>query len=226
MCRHLAIIAALLLAGAAPYAEAPATGAIVGKVLLTTAIKGSGLPSTIYQPRAVARHQPTAAPEIGNVVVSLRGIAAPGPLNVSRREIRQVHEEFLPRVVAVTRGSTVDFPNADPIFHNVFSLASAATFDLGRYPMGRSKSATFTKAGVVKVYCHIHSQMSATIVVLDHPYFVTPEVDGTFRLADVPAGSYSIVGWHERVGERVTPITVPAGGTATVTLSLPVEDEP
>lgn len=216
---------ALTVLVAVPHAELPSTGTIVGRVVLTARIKGSGLPSTVYQPRTVAIHRHSTTPDISNVVVSLRGVPFSAPLPTARREIRQVHEEFLPRVLAVTKGSIVDFPNSDPIFHNVFSLASAASFDLGRYPQGRSKSATLTKSGIVKVYCHIHSEMSATILVLDHPYFTTPELDGTFRLTGVPPGTYTIVGWHERVGERVTSITVTAGTTAAVVLSLPIEDE-
>ena len=130
----------------------------------------------------------------------------------------------MPRVVAATRGSTVDFPNVDPFFHNVFSLSSASTFDLGRYPMGRQKSATFNKPGLMKVYCHIHSHMSASILVLDNPYFTTPELDGSFTLPDVPAGTYTIVSWHERVGERTATLRVQAGVPATIDLSLPVGD--
>ena len=77
----------------------------------------------------------------------------------------------MPRLVAITRGSTVEFPNADPYFHNVFSLSRGATFDLGRYPRGESRSRAFTKPGLVKVYCHLHSQMSASIMVFDHSHF-------------------------------------------------------
>ena len=126
----------------------------------------------------------------------------------------------------MTRGSTVDFPNADPYFHNVFSLSSAAEFNLGRYPQGKSKSRTFTRAGLVKVYCQIHSHMSATIMVLDHPYFTTPALDGSFTLPQVPEGRYTIVGWHERVGEQTSTIQIEAGRTASVELSLPLNDAP
>ncbi len=87
-------------------------------------------------------------------------------------------------MLAITRGSTVDFPNDDPIFHNVFSLSSAATFDLRRYPRGQSRSQTFAKAGIVKVYCNIHSHMSATILVMDNPYFTIPGLDGGFELPE------------------------------------------
>ena len=224
MTRSALIGAALLVVSAAPGAQGPAGGTLVGRVVLTTRIRGAGLPSTIYQPRAVALHEATATPEIRNVVVFLKNVTFRGALPTSNQAIRQEHEEFLPRVLAVTRGSTVEFPNSDPVFHNVFSLASAASFDLGRYPMGRSKSATLAKAGLVKVYCHSHSQMHASILVLDHPYFTIPELDGTFRLTGVPPGSYTIAGWHERVGERTERVTVGAGQTASVTLSLPVED--
>jgi hypothetical protein len=106
----------------------------------------------------------------------------------------------------------------------VFSLSSAAAFDLRRYPRGQSRSWQFTKPGIVKVYCHIHSHMSATILVLDHPYFTIPEIDGTFTLADLPVGEHTIVGWHERVGERRATVRVERGKTTTVDLSLPVED--
>lgn len=226
MIRGLAALLAALLLTAVPGAQAPAGGTITGRVVLTTRVRGAALPSTIYQPRSVSAHEAPAVPEIRNVVVSLKDAVFKGALPVSRQEIRQEHEAFLPRVVAVTRGSTVEFPNSDPVFHNVFSLASAATFDLGRYPMGRSRGATFTKAGLVKVFCHIHSQMSASILVLDHPYFTIPDADGTFQLTNVPPGSYSIAGWHERVGERATPVVVTAGQTVSVSLLLPIEHLP
>ncbi len=90
--------------------------------------------------------------------------------------------------MAITRGSTVDFPNGDPFFHNVFSLSRAANFNLGRFERGQSRSREFTKAGTVKVYCDIHSHMSATILVFDHPYFTIPELDGSFELPAVPVG--------------------------------------
>ena len=139
-------------------------------------------------------------------------------------ELRQEHETFLPHVLAITTGSTVAFPNDDPIFHNVFSLSSAASFDLRRYPKGQSRSQIFPKAGVVKVYCNIHSHMSATILVMDNPYFTIPARDGTFELANVPPGQYTLVGWHERVGERRAAVRVERGKITSVDLSLPVEE--
>jgi hypothetical protein len=158
------------------------------------------------------------------VVVHLVRPGFRGALPVTRSAIRQEREEFIPKVVAITRGSTIDFPNADPIFHNVFSLSGAATFDLGRFPQGQSRSVTFTKPGLVKVFCHLHSHMSASILVLDHPYFTIPEPDGTFTLPAVPVGTHTLVGWHERVGERSATVEVQPGGATSVKIVLPVEE--
>jgi plastocyanin len=218
--------AAFLVGAAVVGAQPSPDGIIVGHVTLTSRVRGTPLPSNVYQPRAVAQHDTSDTPEIKNVVVYLKGAPFTGVLPVVHHQIRQERETFLPRVLAVTRGSTVDFPNGDPVFHNVFSLSGAKTFDLGRYPMGQTKSITVTKPGLVKVYCHIHSHMSASVLVLDHPYFTVPEINGSFRLSHVPAGTYGIVGWHERVGERVTTVTVEPGATASIELSLPVQDEP
>ena len=224
MRRSILFLATLIAFATVASGGQPETGTVAGKVALTTKIKGAALPSTAYPTRAVGTHDTRSIPEIRNVVVYLAGITFRGTLAPTRAELRQEHETFLPHVVAIARGSTVDFPNDDPIFHNVFSLSSAAAFDLLRYPQGQSRSRQFNKAGIVKVYCHIHSHMSATILVLDHPYFEIPQVDGTFELPNVPAGQYTVVGWHERVGERRVPVRVERGKTATVELSLPVED--
>jgi plastocyanin len=221
----LAMAATILAAGpAVSGGQPPETGSIFGHVTLTTRARGAALPSTAYPGRIVGRHELPAIPEIRNVVVYLKNVSYGGPPPVKKAELRQAHESFIPHVVAITRGSTVDFPNDDPIFHNVFSLSGAASFNLGRYPQGRSKAWKFTKTGIVKVFCDIHSHMSATILVLDHPYFAVPEIDGSFELPNIPAGQYTIVGWHERVGERSASVRVERGRPATVNLSLPVED--
>ena len=139
--------------------------------------------------------------------------------------ITQKDEAFVPRVVAITKGSTIDFPNTDPFFHNVFSLSRSATFDLGRYPKGVSKARAFPNAGLVKVYCHIHSHMTAAIMVFDHSFFRIPAADGTFTLDDVPAGSYEISAWHERIGETTKPLKIVAGDDASVEFALPVVEK-
>jgi len=218
------VAACLTLLVALPRAQAPDTGSITGMVTVTTRIKGQALPSTAYPTRAVGRGAHPAGPEIRNVVVYLKDPASRSELPVKKAELLQEHESFVPHVLAVTKGTTIEFPNGDPIYHNVFSLSGAGTFDLGRYPQRQSRSQKMAKAGIVKVFCHIHSQMSATILVFDHPYFTIPQDTGSFELPNVPPGAYTIVGWHERVGERTATVRVERGRAATVNLSLPVED--
>ena len=201
------------------------TGTITGHVRLATKVRAP-LPASVYSSRSIGRHDAPATPEIQNVVVYLKDAVFHGTLPVTKVELHQQNEAFVPHVVAITKGSTVEFPNDDPFFHNVFSLSSAAAFNLGRYPRGQSRPWKFTKAGLVKVFCDIHSHMSASILVLDHPYFTIPGVDGNYEIRSVPPGQYTIVGWHERVGERSTSVRVDAGRAATIDLTVPVEDVP
>jgi plastocyanin len=221
-----AALAAVALAAVAATPAVPQipTGRIVGHVRLTARAPGLPLPSSPYVTRSVNRHDGPATPELRNVVVSLKEAAFRGTLPSTNAELRQVHETFVPHTLAVTRGSSVAFPNDDPFFHNVFSLSSAATFNLGRYPRGETRRVTFDAPGVVKVFCDIHSQMSATIMVFDHPYFAIPSDDGAYEIAGVPPGAYTLVGWHERIGDRAVPVRVEAGSATTVDLTVPVED--
>ena len=132
----------------------------------------------------------------------------------------------MPHVLAITRGSTVDFPNDDPIFHNVFSLSSAATLrPAAATRAGRAAARRFTKAGIVKVYCNIHSHMSATILVLDNPYFTIPALDGTLRAAERAARR--VHRWSAGTSASANGAAACAWNAARprrVDLSLPVED--
>ena len=214
----------LAAATAARPAAAPATtGRVEGIVRLTSSPPRS-VQSGVYPSRRVTAPVAPAATEMGNVVVFIKNAPARDDLAVVRATITQKDEAFVPRVVAITAGSTVEFPNFDPYFHNVFSLSRAASFDLGRYPRGDSRSRKFTSTGLVKVYCQIHSHMSASIMVFDHDYFRIPEPDGSFELDAVPPGMYRISAWHERIGESVREIQVIAGGRSQVAFSLPVHD--
>jgi plastocyanin len=218
-----ATLVALSIGQTVATGRAASAGSISGRVVLTARVRGAALPTNAYLPRAVSLPAASSGqPELRNVVVYLKNAPYAGVLPAMHRQIRQEHEAFVPRVVAVTRGSIVDFPNGDPFFHNVFSLSAASTFDLGRYPDTHSRSRQFTKAGLVKVYCHIHSQMSASILVLDHPYFAMPDDAGGFVLPDVPEGEYSLVAWHERVGQQISKVIVQAGQASTVEIKLPV----
>jgi plastocyanin len=110
----------------------------------------------------------------------------------------QKMKAFTPHVLAVPAGASVDFPNFDPIFHNAFSSYSGQVFDVGLYPPGRSRTVTFKREGVVRVFCNIHSTMSAVIVVLKTPYFAVSDDSGRYVIADVPPGDYHLHVYHER----------------------------
>jgi plastocyanin len=216
------VAVALIAAGR----QTESTGTITGTVMLTVS-RSAPLAASPYGRRGVPPKRSTNAPEMRNVVVSLTGLRPSSPPPPMRAKIAQRDEQFVPQVTAVTAGSSVDFPNEDPFFHNVFSLSKIATFDLGRYPSGSSRSRAFPKPGIVKVFCDIHSHMTALIMVLDHPWFTIPADDGTFTLFSVPAGELTAVAWHERIGERREKIRVTPGQTTRIAFTLPVlEPEP
>ena len=217
----LCVLTAATVWSADPSARPAPTGRIAGSVTLV-APPGAPVQSGAYPSRRVTRPAPLPS-ELANVIVSIKD-APPGvTLPLTATKVAQREEAFEPRVAAITRGSTVEFPNLDAYFHNVFSLSRGASFDLGRYPKGESRSQTFTRTGFVKVYCHLHSDMSATIVVFDHPFYTVPSADGSFILDDVPVGRYRLGAWHERIGENVTAVDVTPGGTARATFALPID---
>ena len=127
---------------------------------------------------------------------------------------------LLPHVLAVPVGSTVNFPNEDPISHNLFSLSSPNQFDLGLYRAGAGKSHTFTTPGIVNVYCNVHPNMSSVIHVLNTPYYTFTDANGNFTLTDVPAGHYEVVAWNEMSGAARTPVDVGGGATPPLALVL------
>lgn len=138
-----------------------------------------------------------------------------------RARIDQRNETFVPHVLAIVAGTTVDFPNNDVTYHNVFSLSRAATFDLGRYPVGRSRSVRFDTPGIVRVFCEIHSHMSAFILVFSHRYFAVTDEDGRYRLDNVPPGTYTLVAWNESAPQESRRVVVPeAGGEIEINFSL------
>lgn len=214
-----AVMALALIASERWIVAQGGAGRVSGTVRLALA-RGAPSGASVYAGRSVAP-RPKSQPEIRNVIVFFADAPAQGSKPM-RASIAQKDEQFFPHVVAVKTGSSVDFPNDDSIFHNVFSLSRPATFDLGRYPSGASRARTFQKAGIVKVYCQIHSHMSAVVRVFDHGWFTIPADTGAFAIDGVPPGSYTLVAWHERIGERRERVTIRAGATTEIALTLPV----
>lgn len=148
------------------------------------------------------------------------GLPGPAPSKMPSMSSRE--KRFEPRVLAVPQGTTVTFPNYDKIFHNVFSLSETAAFDLGLYRNGASRTTRFEKPGVVRVYCNIHPQMAAYIVVLDGRLYAQTGKDGVALVPAVPAGRQTLKVWDERGGEWTGTVVVPAGGTAEVSVPFDV----
>lgn len=218
---RVAVVAAVAVSATVSTAHPQSTGTVTGTVTLTAG-RRAPLGTGAYGRRGVAPKPTVVGPETRKVVVFLSGATPATPPPAMRARIAQRGEQFLPPVTVITVGSTVDFPNEDSFFHNVFSLSRARSFDLGRYPSGESRDRSFPRPGIVKVYCDIHSQMSALIMVLDHPWFTIPSEDGAFTLPAVPAGEYTLVAWHERIGEQRQRIRVVAGDTVRAAFNLPV----
>ena len=143
------------------------------------------------------------APDAGNVAIWLTpedrppsqrdAIAQPRRFRVQQRDKR-----FQPAMLVVPVGSTIEFPNEDPFFHNVFSMYNGKRFDLGLYEAGTSRNVTATRPGICYVFCNIHPDMSSVIVVVDTPYYAVSDRNGRFTIPRMPAGRYLLSAWHER----------------------------
>lgn len=147
-----------------------------------------------------------------DAVISVEGLAQEqlktqdSKLKTLKALMDQRELKFVPRVLAVLVGTTVDFPNNDKTFHNVFSASEARKFDLGLYPPGKSRSVIFDKPGVIKILCNVHPNMEAFIVVKAHPFFAAPDTRGNYQLNAVPLGKYRVEFWHPDFGTRVVPV--------------------
>ncbi len=138
------------------------------------------------------------------------------------KTIQQSGKKFVPGWAVIQRGTAIEFPNRDNIYHNVFSLSAGNSFDLGLYNSGgEAKSHTFTEAGPVDVYCNIHPQMAASVLVVPNRYFAKVKGDGTFEIAGVPAGRRKVVAWAP--GSRPTADWIEVAGGRTADLSLKLE---
>ena len=201
-----------------PFAQAQsATGSIRGRVdirRVASAPQARPNVSDLSSPtkldghdlqRAVVFLDAQEVPERSPLRAAPRGAAG-------RARMDQRNETFSPHVLAITTGTNVEFPNNDQTFHNVFSLSKTRRFDLGRYGRNESKTIRFDKPGIVRVFCDIHSHMSAFVLVFNHPFHTTTSDDGRYRLDNVPPGTYTVAVWHEGQARDSRSVTVPASG--------------
>lgn len=220
--RAVATITALVMSVIQAWA-----GDISGQVVITKRLTKRTLAPVVYNLRGAAptaTAEATLLNEFDRTVVMLERGKLPAPAPVTA-QIEQRNSRFEPDLIVIPVGSTVQFPNFDPIFHNVFSLSSTQPFDLGYYAKSQSRTVKFNRPGVVQIYCHIHSQMYAGIVVTDSPFSAKPAADGSFSFANVPAGHYRLLAWHKVAGMYQVDVDVPESGTASVKISVPVDVE-
>ena len=232
--RGFAPLILLCLAFASPAAAQPGghvPGAIHGKVTVSRRDDARTAPLRDQMFGMYSMHAGEGAP-------TQQGTAPAAPLRLSERAVVYLESEelnmgsyappahapsldqrnlqFHPQVLAVLVGTRVEFPNRDNLFHNVFSYSQPKEFDLGRYPRDDSRSVTFDRAGVVRVYCDIHSSMSATILVLRHPYFTSPDDAGSYAIPHIPPGTYHVVLWYDRDALEKKTVEVHEGEDVTL----------
>jgi plastocyanin len=149
------------------------------------------------------------ATDVGSTVIFLvPADAGKGTTGATDVQIAMQSKQFVPRVRVVTAGSRVNFPNQDPFRHNVFSNTPGGTFDLGLYPRGTARAATFRRPGVYPIFCNIHSRMSAFVVAVPTPFYTQAQADGSWIIERVPPGRYALHVWHERAPERIREVVV------------------
>lgn len=191
--RLMANFIVLLAAGRLLGAQPAAVGAIEGRVL------SSG-----------------ATTDLSNFVIYVDDLEGPFPLPEQPAVMNQKELRFVPHVLVVQVGTAVEFPNSDPVSHNVFSISDAKRFNLGMYPRGTVRRLKFDQPGVVELLCNVHVEMSAYIVVVKNPFFAHSGSDGTYRIEGVPAGRHRLRCWHERLPAQDRVVQVPETRTVAV----------
>jgi plastocyanin len=206
----------------------PATPALdlTGKIILDRNMVKTPLAPAMYDLRSPVADKPVHIGNrgaFGRVAVWLEGENTNDcrPVTAS---MNQIGRHFEPDLLIVPVGSKVSFPNLDPIFHNIFSLSHTRDFDLGYYSQGKSREVTFSKEGIVQVYCHIHSEMYGVIVVTSSKWTAHPDRDGSFSWSDVPSGKYHLMIWQRSAGLQHRTIEIPQSGKFQVEVKLPEED--
>jgi plastocyanin len=199
-----AVLLALALCGAAE-ARTQASGAIEGRVAL-------------YRKKLFGK--PERAPDVRDVVVYVTGFTS-APVAGARATLDQKGEQFAPRLLPIVAGQEVVFPNRDRIYHNVFSVSSVKSFDLGQYKSSDPpKRARFERPGLVPVYCNIHPHMIAYVVVLENAAYALADTDGRFAIDGVPPGRHTVYAWTPGAEPARREVEVSAGGRASADFAL------
>jgi len=191
-------------------------------VLVAFLSSPSPIPTGSVSGRVTLIKNGTPLTDSSNVVVWLEGDHRAGPAPTSRVTMKSEKKRFTPRAVVVPQRGSVDFPNVDAIFHNVFSVSGANRFDLGLYRGGASKEKTFESPGLVRVYCNIHPTMVGFVMVVDSDFAAVTPPDGSFRFDGVPAGATTLKVWHEEGTETPLAITVRAKAVTEAPVSLDI----
>ncbi|HXC35652.1 MAG TPA: carboxypeptidase regulatory-like domain-containing protein [Candidatus Acidoferrales bacterium] len=225
----IAVFAAVLCGGSA------VAGTIVGNVHAEgkAGADSSSGPDGAYTSRKYKFVPKVDYAAMSDFVVYLVGqvgtntVAATNVLIVSTKRIAQHGAVFSPHVLPVTVGTTVEWPNDDNIYHNVFSMSDAKQFDLGLYKGNPpEKRVTFDKPGRVDVFCSIHENMHCVVLVLENPYFVSTDEDGNYKIPNVPPGTYTLKAWQERLPADEKQIVVPASGNVRADFTLTIKNLP
>jgi plastocyanin len=204
------------------------SGDITGRIKVTNGLTKKRVTLSPYAQRGGALPLLPEAPlaandELSRVAIYLEGTGLK-PAEPLVAQLDQRNRRFEPEVVIIPTGSTVSFPNSDPIFHNVFSLSKPRAFDLGYYPEGQTRKVQFDTPGIVQVFCHLHPNMSAAIVVTPSRWSTQPRNDGTFVLSSIPPGRYQLVVWHKSAGFFRRKVEVKDSTVVSLNFEIPVRD--
>jgi plastocyanin len=227
-------VAGILLVGLLGLAAPLRSGEISGKVEISRALTKRRVMVPGYSirgPVMPAKPKPAVditQNELQRVAIYLEPAIATGmPSSTPQHlEIGQRSQRFSSELLIIPTGSTISFPNYDPIFHNVFSLSKARTFDLGFYPAGETREVKFNQPGVVQVFCHLHPDMSSAVVIAPSPWYGRPDAEGNFSFTDLPAGEYRVVVWHRSAGYFIRKVRLNETDSLNLDFRIPIKELP
>ena len=212
---RVSAFAALLGLGFASAAMPAQAGTITGRVEARSAAQTSEAGGGNYGSRKYKFLEKIDYASLRDFVVHIEQVEVqpragdPAPTGV----VTQRDGAFVPHVLPIVAGTIVSWPNADDVFHNVFCMSETTPFDLGLYKHGDdAKSVVFPKTGRIEVFCSIHTKMNCIVLVLPNPWFAKANDSGVYKITGVPAGTYKLRAWHERLPSKTKEIVVPAEG--------------